>query len=114
MSGGISIHAVDVVSGKPAVGMQVTLRRLSPDPRTVASGIIAEDGTFPGRHVTGEGCCPGAYEVVFQFDSFYICSNDAPGFLRDVPFRFFVRDDDGHVHLPIKFSPWGYALFRGR
>jgi 5-hydroxyisourate hydrolase len=28
-------------------------------------------------------------------------------------FRFEVTDLDQHYHLPIKFTRWGYALFRG-
>jgi 5-hydroxyisourate hydrolase len=114
MSGGISIHAVDVVSGKPAAGMHVTLSRLDPHPAILASGPISADGTLPGRHVAGEDCGPGDYEVLFRFDGFYAQYDIPHGFLRAVPFRFTVRESDGHVHLPIKFSPWGFALFRGQ
>jgi 5-hydroxyisourate hydrolase len=110
MSGGISIHAVDVVSGKPATGMKVSLWRLGTDPGLIISADISEDGTLPGPHVTGEGIDPGVYEVTFNFGRFY----GQPGsFLGQVPFRFHVTSATDHIHLPIKFSPWGFALFRG-
>jgi len=30
-----------------------------------------------------------------------------------VPFRFTVSAPDQHYHLPFKFTPWGFSLFRG-
>jgi 5-hydroxyisourate hydrolase len=113
MSGGISIHAVDVVSGRPATGMQVSLRRIAPAAALLATGTIGADGTLAGPHVAGEGIVPGEYEVLFAFDSFYPGGMEATAFLRTVPFRFHVLSVDEHVHLPIKLSPWGFALFRG-
>ncbi len=111
MSGGVSIHAVDVVTGRPAVGMQVELRRLHPDPVLIASGRIGADGLLSGSHAVGDGITMGEYEVVFDIGGFYATAE--PAFLTLVPFRFQVRDDVEHVHLPLKFSPWGIALFRG-
>jgi 5-hydroxyisourate hydrolase len=113
MSGGISIHAVDVVSGRAAVGMSVSLARLAPEPRLIASGRIGLDGTFAGPHVNGAGIVPGEYEVLLDFSSFYAEGPGQPAFLRQVPFRFHLASVDEHVHLPVKFSPWGFALFRG-
>jgi 5-hydroxyisourate hydrolase len=113
MTGGISVHAVDVVSGRPATGMQVTIRRILPEPQLIASGLIGADGTLAGPHVSGEGVIPGEYEVLMAFDSFYAAKPDQPAFLRAVPFRFHIASIEEHVHLPIKLSPWGYALFRG-
>jgi 5-hydroxyisourate hydrolase len=110
MSGGISIHAVDVVSGRPAVGMKVVLRRLHPDPQLIVDGVVAADGTLPGSHVVGADIRAGTYEVVFSFAQFY---GKTPCFLEEVPFRFNVTSGNEHVHLPIKFSPWGFSLFRG-
>jgi 5-hydroxyisourate hydrolase len=108
MSGGISIHAVDVVSGKPANGMRVSLRRLEPGPVLIAEGYIAADGTFPGPHAAQAQS--GLYEVILDFGQFY---GAADPFLGEVPFRFRVVSPTEHIHLPIKFSPWGFALFRG-
>jgi 5-hydroxyisourate hydrolase len=113
MTGGISIHAVDVVSGRPAIGMEVSLRRMAPDPQLIASGVIGPDGTLAGPHVTGHGIVPGEYEVVFAFDSFYRNPQSESAFLRTVPFRFHILSANEHVHLPIKLSPWGFAMFRG-
>ena len=36
-----------------------------------------------------------------------------PPFLDLVPFRFTIADAAQHFHLPFKFTPWGFSLFRG-
>ena len=41
----------------------------------------------------------------------WLADRRIPSFLDTVPFRF--RVGAGHCHLPLKFTPWGYALFRG-
>ena len=38
---------------------------------------------------------------------------DSDGFLTVTPFRFRIKDVNEHFHLPLKFTRWGFALFRG-
>ena len=71
MTGGISLHAVDVANGVPAAGMRVEI--LAP-PR----------GASRRR-----------------------------SFRKVAVFRFTVGDLQEHYHLPLKFTAWGFALFRG-
>lgn len=113
MAGGISIHAVDVVSGQPAAGLFVAIRRLAPDAHIVGEGCLMANGTFDHPMQKGQNTPPGLYEVTFSLGAFYRSRSIACPFLEEVPFRFTVSSADEHVHLPIKFSPWGYALFRG-
>ncbi len=110
VSGGVSIHAVDVVTGRPAVGMRVELRRSS-RPRPDRQRPHRRRRAAIRPHALGDGITMGEYEVVFDIGGFYAAAE--PAFLTLVPFRFQVRDDVEHVHLPLKFSPWGIALFRG-
>jgi 5-hydroxyisourate hydrolase len=35
------------------------------------------------------------------------------GFLEEAAIRFRIDDRDGHCHLPLKFTAFGVALFRG-
>ena len=112
--GGISIHAVDVVSGATAKGLHVRIERLDGAMRTViAEGTIGANGLFDHPVCTGQGAGPGTYEAIFAIGAFYRAAGHDPGFLGDVPFRFSILRAQDHVHLPMKFSPWGYALFRG-
>lgn len=112
-AGGISIHAVDVSTGRVATGLRVELRRLEPLPIHVATGEIGPNGLLDHPSAKGEGILAGRYEVRFDLAGFFSAAGrDAP-FLDVVPFRFQVRNVAEHYHLPFKFTPYGFSLFRG-
>ena len=72
------------------------------------------DGTFDHPVTRGEGVEAGLHEVLFHLGDFYAGTKDPPPrFLEVVPFRFRVFDPALHYHLPIKFTPWGFSLYRG-
>jgi 5-hydroxyisourate hydrolase len=112
MAGGISVHAVDVARGRVADGMLVQIERLRSDGSRarIAEGRIGANGTLDHPVVGGEGVDEGTYEVLFHVGAFY--GETAP-FLDIVPFRFTVGDAAPHYHLPIKFTPFGFSLYRG-
>lgn len=112
MAGGISIHAVDVASGRPAEGLRVEIWRIEPAPTRIAEGQLGPNGQLDHPVVNGSGIEAGEYEVRFHLGEFFA---GGPGarFLTVVPFRFKIDEVDEHFHLPIKFTRWGYSLFRG-
>ncbi|SFU36159.1 5-hydroxyisourate hydrolase [Methylobacterium sp. 174MFSha1.1] len=114
-SGGISVHAVDVAEGRPALGLRVTLAAIEESgPRPVAEGVIGPDGTFDHPVVRGTGIGPGIYEAVFHLGAYFTARGQpGPHFLDQVPFRFTLADAAEHYHLPLKFTRFGYAVFRG-
>ena len=114
MAGGISVHAVDVAHGRPAQGLRVEIWRLAPDRVLLADGQLGTEGTLQGPVTTGEGVTEGDYEVLFHLGEFFAAqTGEETQFLTFVPFRFVIRDAHAHFHLPLKFTPWGYSLFRG-
>ena len=115
MSGGISVHAVDVAEGRPALGLAVTLAVIeAAGPRLVAEGVIGPDGSFDHPVVHGVGIGPGTYEAVFHLGDYFTAQGrPGPHFLDRVPFRFTVVAAHEHHHLPLKFTRFGYAVFRG-
>jgi 5-hydroxyisourate hydrolase len=112
MAGGISLHAVDVARGRVAEGMLVRIERLHPDGSRwrIAEGRIGPTGTLDHPVVGGEGVDEGTYEALFHVGAFY--GEPAP-FLDVVPFRFMVQDVAQHYHLPLKFTPFGFSIYRG-
>jgi len=115
-AGGISIHAVDVARGIPAAGLSVRLHRLTPDVKVVAEGSCAETGHFIHPVAEGAGVVRGTYEVEFGVGAFFRQSGVAiphPPFLDIAVFRFGIDAVHEHFHLPFKFTPWGFSLFRG-
>lgn len=115
MSGGISVHAVDVAEGCPALGLRVTITALDEaGPRLVAEGSIGPTGTFDHPVVRGVGIATGTYEAVFHLGAYFTAQGrPGPHFLDQVPFRFTIVDAAEHHHLPLKFTRFGYAVFRG-
>ena len=111
MAGGISIHAVDVASGRPARGLRVEIWRMEPARARMAEGRLGANGTLGDPVTHGAGIDAGDYEVLFHLGEFF--GDDGAGFLTVVPFRFRIVDVEQHFHLPIKFTRWGFALFRG-
>ena len=120
MGGGVSIHCVDVASGRVASGLRVTLQGLGPDGEPagplLAQGQIGANGLLADPALMGEAITAGGYEVRFFVGDFYRALGHAapgPGFLEVVPYRFHIADVAQHYHLPFKFTAWGFSLFRG-
>ena len=115
---GISIHVVDVTRGLPAEGMLVTVHELRIDgPRLVGCGRIADDGVFRHPMNLGTDVAPGIYEVELATGTWYREQKmdvGEPAVLEIGTFRFNVVDAEEHVHLPIKLSPYGMSIWRGR
>lgn len=115
---GISIHVVDVTRGAPARGMAVEVHRIDDgERRFVARGDVGSDGVMahPGAKTLGTG--PGCYEVELAVGAYYRALDidvGKPAFQEIVVYRFTVVDGNEHYHLPIKLSPWGVSIWRGR
>ena len=115
-AGGISIHAVDVSRGVPAGGLGVRLRRIEPDPCQLAVGTCSSNGHLDHPVANGTGVERGHYEVEFNVGEFFRDAGIAlpePAFVDVAVFRFGIGNVNEHFHLPFKFTPWGFSLFRG-
>ena len=97
-----------------ASGMRVEIFVLTPERRLIAAGLIGEDGTLDHPVVRGEDVRAGAHEVIFHIGA-YLAASGSPNtvFLDRVPFRLVIDRIEEHYHLPIKFTAFGFALFRG-
>jgi 5-hydroxyisourate hydrolase len=115
---GVSIHVVDVVRGVPAVGLRVVVRALTDaGAREVGAGAIGADGQLEHPMTTGAGVARGTHEVALRAGDYYRAASlvaEAPAFQEEIVFRFTVQDPQEHYHLPIKMSPWGLSVWRGR
>ena len=102
MGPSLSTHVLDTGTGRPAVGVGVTVYR---GDELVASGTTDADGRIrdlaPGR------LARGTYRLVF----------DVAGYLDDAFFRRVALDvelgADGHHHVPLLVSRNGLVSYRG-
>lgn len=115
-AGGISIHAVDIARGIPAAGLQVRLWHIDGTRTQVAAGACTNTGLLQHPVTEGKGVERGMYEIEFDVASYYRNSGMSvpdPSFLEVAIFRFGIDKVNEHFHLPFKFTPWGFSLFRG-
>ncbi len=112
-SAGVSVHAVDVAHGCVAEGLSVTIHAMDHHGQVVASGTIGPNGLLDHPSMRGEGMGTGVYEVRFAIGPYFRAKGITSDFLDLVPFRFTVRDETQHVHLPLKFTPFGLSIWRG-
>lgn len=116
MAGGISLHAVDVAAGVPAQGLRAQLWRLEAGGAVcIADGLLGPPGTLDHPVTRGEGVRAGTYEAHFHLGDWWRAreGTDARFFQEVAVFRFEIQDAAPHFHLPLKFTRWGFALFRG-
>jgi 5-hydroxyisourate hydrolase len=115
---GLSVHVVDVTRGLPARGMRVHVHRSDGEGRQlVARGEVGADGTMAHAITGGAGITRGTYDVeLFVGDYFRSIGADVgtPAFQETSVFRFNVVDPAEHYHLPVKLSPYGLSVWRGR
>ena len=111
---GISIHAIDVTRAVPATGMRIELWRADEgNDSLVVDTEIDQTGNLTAPV---ESAPQGLYRAVFHIGDYYRGQNIAvpsPAFLERAPFGFGIADAKQHYHLPLKFTPWGFSLFRG-
>lgn len=114
MNGGVSIHVVDIASGRVAQGMAVSIGLVGEAP--ILEGYVDERGLLPQLDGLGERFAVGVYEVRLQVAAFYRARStslpDTP-FLDELIYRFGIGDTREHFHLPFKLTAWGLSCFRG-
>jgi 5-hydroxyisourate hydrolase len=96
VSASLSTHVLDTGRGRPASGVRVELARGGGH---VAAGATDSDGRISELARDLE---PGRYTLVFHPPS---------PFFRRVELE--LELEDGHYHVPLLFSPYSCASYRG-
>lgn len=113
--GRLTTHVLDTASGRPAAGLRVVLHRLDAGAGEVAQGVTNSDGRLDKPLLEGAAFKAGRYEIVFHVGDYFRSQGTAladPAFLDVVPVRFGIAED-GHYHVPLLVSPYGYSTYRG-
>jgi len=100
----VSTHALDTATGRPAIGVPVTLSRRAGEGWTVvAEGRTDTDGRVP---VLAAHSPAGTYRLHFDTAS----RNE---FFPEVLITFVITDASAHHHVPLLLSPFAYSTYRG-
>jgi 5-hydroxyisourate hydrolase len=106
----ISTHVLDTARGQPAAGLTVRLYRHEPDGdwKDIGEGVTDADGRV--RELTDEELESGEYRLDFDTRPYFARSGlDAFYPAVSVVFNF----EDGHVHVPLLLSAYGYTTYKG-
>jgi 5-hydroxyisourate hydrolase len=108
---GITTHVLDTSLGRPASGVSVTLERLTRAEQweVASAGLTDDDGRL--NVLTGP-VTPGIYRLLFETGA-YFHAGGRPAFHPHVSIAFDVLDGEGHYHVPLLLSPFGYTTYRG-
>ena len=113
--GRLTTHVLDTSLGRPAKGLRIELKRIGDSNHVVASGTTNSDGRLDNPLLEGDEFRTGTYELAF-FAGDYLRSTGRvaaePLFLDVIPIRFGMSED-GHYHVPLLLSPYGYSTYRG-
>jgi 5-hydroxyisourate hydrolase len=104
----ITTHILDLVKGKPAAGVAVSL--YSGD-QLISSGQTDTDGRVEVWEKAFE-ISAGKYRLEFDVEPWFTSKGEST-FYEDVHISFRVIDISEHYHVPLLLSPFGYSTYRG-
>jgi 5-hydroxyisourate hydrolase len=114
-SGHLTVHVLDTASGRPAVGLALSLFRIENESR-IGLGVwhTNNDGRCDAPLLSGPDLTSGSYEIVFNVGGWRERAGASDmGFYDLIPLRFRVTDPAAHYHIPLLLSPYGYTTYRG-
>lgn len=116
MPGKLSTHVLDLVAGRPAEGMRIELRRISPNPAMLRAVATDADGRTDAPLFGPGEMATGTYQLEFHVGEYFAAKPAAAPkapFLDVVPVRFAIADPSASYHVPLLVTPWAYSTYRG-
>lgn len=107
----ISTHVLDLASGDPAPGVDVSLFRLADDgaPELLADLQTDDDGRISDL-LDGARLTPGDYQLAFDVGGYV---DDPDAFFQSAALALRITDVDRSYHVPLLLSPFGMTTYRG-
>jgi 5-hydroxyisourate hydrolase len=105
----LSTHVLDTTHGRPAAGVVLTLCDAAG--AALFDGRTDTDGRCPGLPALATGRYGLRFAVADYFRGQGVALAEPP-FLDVVSIEFGVSSE-GHYHVPLLVSPYGYSTYRG-
>ena len=109
----ITTHILDTARGMPARGVRITLQRSTAEHAwaDIAMGSTNADGRVPDLLSKDTQLAEGMYRIRFDVSA-YFSEHKTKSFYPYIEVVFELSAD-GHYHVPLLLSPWGYSTYRG-
>ena len=108
----ISTHVLDTTRGRPAAGLAVTLRRRAADGEWSVVGRAVTDAEGRIKDLTNGAVAAGDYRLEFATGK-YFTESGTEVFYPEVFVTVAAGGGDGHLHVPLLLSPFGYSTYKG-
>ena len=111
----LSTHVLNTATGTPAVGLEITLKRIEPYPQDIGIFTTNTDGRVTEKLLSDQDALLGVYEITFHAGDYLKgLGLELPGypFLDVIPIRFGISEN-AHYHVPLLLSPYGFSTYRG-
>jgi 5-hydroxyisourate hydrolase len=113
----LSTHVLDTARGIAAAGVAIELHRVDTAERVlVATATTNSHGRTDRPLIESDRIEPGVYELSFHAGDYLRRAGDVltePPFFDIVTVRLGVAEPEGHYHVPLLLSPYGYSTYRG-
>jgi 5-hydroxyisourate hydrolase len=111
---GITTHVLDTARGCPASGVRVVLEQIDVGEswRVVGRGVTDGNGRLRTLLPESADLAPGTYRLFFDTAE-YFQAQGVRAFFPHVVVTFEVSEANGHYHVPLLLSPFGYSTYRG-
>ncbi|MGE0563918.1 MAG: hydroxyisourate hydrolase [Pseudolabrys sp.] len=110
----LTTHVLDTVSGRPAAGVRIVLRR-NGEPAALADVRTNADGRLDRPLLEGSAFLSGRYELSFHVGDYFRGRDESladPPFIDVIPVQV-VLSDAADYHVPLLVSRYGYSVYRG-
>jgi 5-hydroxyisourate hydrolase len=105
----VSTHVLDAALGRPAVGLDLTLRE-------EGGRLYAATTDADGRVRFDHDLVPGTHRIVFATGAYFAVA-DRETYFPEVTIAFAVEPAgptaQGHHHVALLLSPFSYTTYRG-
>ncbi len=116
-SGRLTTHVLDTSTGRPAVGLAISLSKIDPEaqPTALVEAKTNEQGRTDRPLLEGQLFEIGRYELSFAVGDYYAeqgATVSDPPFLDVIAVRFALAELTSY-HVPLLVTPWAYSVYRG-
>ena len=115
---GLTTHVLDLTSGKPAEGLNVSLfEKDSQNAKNLLGNFVTNsDGRISKPLLNEKEIKAGWYELIFfagEYLKAFHKMKEEDLFLHNIPFLFQITNIEQHYHVPLLLSKYGYSTYRG-